>query len=153
MCAITSGKWRSATGRGEVVSGRQRLLCRCGVRRKWSETKGIWECIETKLGATFSSRLTTAAFRNLLKRSGKHMYQLPWRESKKICILPQGVHSNFCLSTIGPQPLVKQVLHRVRSSASAFCIQYPLFSLRSCSSCLCLLHRLRFTALIPSFFL
>jgi hypothetical protein len=56
------------------------------------------------------------------------------REQKRI-------HFAVCLTT-GPQPFPKRVLHRVRSSASFFNFQYPLFSLRSSSSCWRLVHLL-----------
>jgi len=55
------------------------------------------------------------------------------------------VHLLQCLEK-GPQPLQKRVRHKVRSSASSFSLQYLLSSLRSASSCLCLLLFL----LIPS---
>ena len=58
-------------------------------------------------------------------------------------------HSVACLTT-GPQPLPKRVLHRVWSSASYFNLQYPLFTLRLSSSCLCLLPRLPVTSILPS---
>ena len=50
--------------------------------------------------------------------------------------------------TTGPQPLPKPVLHTVRSSASSFNFQYPLFSLGTSSSCLCLLLRLLFPSVL-----
>ena len=59
------------------------------------------------------------------------------------------VHSAMRLMT-GPPPLPMRVLHRVRSSASSFNFQYPLFSVRSSSSCLHL-SRLPVTVL-PSIF-
>ena len=59
------------------------------------------------------------------------------------------IHSMVCLIT-GPSPLPKQVLLRVRSSASAFDFQYPLFSLTSSSICLRLLPRLPVTSILPS---
>lgn len=46
----------------------------------------------------------------------------------------------------------KRVLRRVRSSAFSFNIQYPLFSLRSFTSCLNLLRRLPIISITPSFF-
>jgi len=55
------------------------------------------------------------------------------------------------LST-GPQPLPKPVLHRVRCSISTFNLQYPLFCLRSFSSCLSLLSRLPVNSILPSIF-
>jgi len=61
------------------------------------------------------------------------------------------VHSAVFLTT-GPQPLPKRVLRRVRSSASSFNFQYPLFSLRLSSSCLRLLPRLTVTSILPSSF-
>ena len=53
-----------------------------------------------------------------------------------------------CLAT-GPQLLPKRVLHSKRSSASSFNFWYPLFSLRSSSSCLRLLARLPVTSIFP----
>ena len=43
----------------------------------------------------------------------------------------------------------KQVLHRVRASASPSNLQQPLFSLRSSSSCLRLLPHLRVNSILP----
>jgi hypothetical protein len=51
-----------------------------------------------------------------------------------------------------PQPPPKRVPHTVRSSASSFNYQYPLFPLRSSSSCLRLLPRLPVTPFLPSIF-
>jgi hypothetical protein len=42
-------------------------------------------------------------------------------------LLPCSIHPKVCLTT-GPQLLPKPVLHRVRSSASSFNLQYPSFS-------------------------
>ena len=50
-------------------------------------------------------------------------------------------HSSCYLMT-GPQPLPKQDIHSVRFSVSSFNLQYPFPSLRSSTSCLCLLPRL-----------
>ena len=61
------------------------------------------------------------------------------------------IHSAVCL-TIGPQPLPKRVLHTVQSSVSYFNFQYPLVSLTSTNSCLCLLPCLPFTSTPPSIF-
>ena len=61
------------------------------------------------------------------------------------------IHSAVCLTT-GPQSLPKRVLHSVRSKASFLNLQYPLFSLRSSSSCLHLLSRLPITSILPSSF-
>ena len=52
----------------------------------------------------------------------------------------------------GPEPLPKWFLHIVRSRASSFNWQYPLLSLRSSSSFLCLLPRLLPTSLCPFIF-
>jgi hypothetical protein len=56
-------------------------------------------------------------------------------------------HSSIpvCLTT-GPLPLPKRFLHTVRSSPSSFNFQYPLFSLRSSSSCLRLIPRIPLTS-------
>jgi hypothetical protein len=56
-----------------------------------------------------------------------------------------------CLMT-GSQPLQKQILHTVQSSASFFNFQYPLSSLMLFISCLCFLPRLPITSIIPSIF-
>ena len=53
-------------------------------------------------------------------------------------------YSVGCLTT-GPKPLPKRFLHIVRSKASSFKWEYPLLSLRSSSSFLCLLPRLLVT--------
>jgi hypothetical protein len=53
------------------------------------------------------------------------------------------------------QPFLQQIhnlFQRVRSSASSFNLQYPLFSLRSSSSCLRLLPRHLVTSILPSIF-
>jgi hypothetical protein len=55
------------------------------------------------------------------------------------------------LHTTGPYPLPKPVRHSVRPSASFFNFQYPLFSLKSSSSCLRLLCRLTYPSLQLSF--
>ena len=54
------------------------------------------------------------------------------------------IHSVVCLKT-GPQPLPKQVLHRVRSTASCSNFQHSPISLRLFNSCLRLLPRLTVT--------
>ena len=56
-----------------------------------------------------------------------------------------------CL-TIGPKPLPKPALHIVRSRASSFKWEYPLLSLRSSSSFLCLLPHLPVTSIPPCIF-
>jgi len=56
--------------------------------------------------------------------------------------------SVVCLMTV-PWPLPKPVLHRVRSSASPFNFQYPLFPLRPSSSCLRLLPLLHTSSIVP----
>ena len=53
-----------------------------------------------------------------------------------------------CIAT-GPQPLLKQFLQKLRSSASSFKFQYLLFSLMLFTSYLCLLPRIP----VPSIFL
>ena len=68
------------------------------------------------------------------------------------CILPLFTYA-CCLMSF-PYPLPKPVLHRVRSCASHFNLQYPLFSSRSFGSCLHLLPRLtaisNFCSVFPS---
>ena len=61
------------------------------------------------------------------------------------------IHSAACLTT-GPYPLLKLVLHRVRSNASYFNFHYPRVSWKSSNSWLRLLPRLLFTSLLPSIF-
>jgi hypothetical protein len=61
----------------------------------------------------------------------------------------QFIHPAVCLTT-GPQPLPKQFLHTVRATVSSFNLQYPLFPLRSSSSCLRLLLRLPVIYNLPS---
>ena len=60
-------------------------------------------------------------------------------------------HSAVCLTTF-PHPLPKRVLHRARSSAPPFILPYPLFSLKSSSSCLLLRLRLPVTYIFHSIF-
>ena len=59
------------------------------------------------------------------------------------------IRSAVCLTT-GPQTLPQKVLHRVRSSATSFHLQYPLFYGRSSTSCLLLLRRLPVTYILRS---
>ena len=59
----------------------------------------------------------------------------------------------FNPSAVCPWPLRNRVLHRVRSSASSFHLEYPLFSSRSSSSCLRLLHCHPITFVLPYIFL
>jgi hypothetical protein len=59
--------------------------------------------------------------------------------------------SSCCLSyDRSVYPLPNRVLPRVRSSASSFNFQHPVFSLRSSSSSLRLLPRLLFPSIFPS---
>ena len=61
------------------------------------------------------------------------------------------IHLAVCLMT-GPKPLPKPALHIVRSRASSFKWEYPLYSLRSSSSFLRLLPRLPLTSVPPFIF-
>jgi hypothetical protein len=61
------------------------------------------------------------------------------------------IHLIVCLTTV-PKPLPKRALHIVRFRASSFKWQYPLLSLRSSSSFLCLLSRLPVTSIPPFIF-
>jgi len=61
------------------------------------------------------------------------------------------IHLVVCLTT-GPKPLPKRALHIVRSRASSFKWEYPLLSLMSSSSFLCLLPRLPVTSIPPFIF-
>jgi hypothetical protein len=60
-------------------------------------------------------------------------------------------HLVVCLTT-GPKPLPKRAVHTVRSRASFFGYEYPLFSLRSSRSFLRLLPRLPVTSIPPFIF-
>jgi hypothetical protein len=60
-------------------------------------------------------------------------------------------HTAVCLTT-GPKALPTPVLHTVRSSASSYNLQYPIFPLRPSSRCLLLLHRLPITVILRSVF-
>jgi hypothetical protein len=64
---------------------------------------------------------------------------------------PLFIHLVVCLTT-GPKPLRKRALHIVRSRASSFKWEYPLFSLRSSSSFLRLLPCLPVTPIPPCIF-
>jgi hypothetical protein len=61
------------------------------------------------------------------------------------------IHLVVCLTT-GPKPLPKRALYVVRSRASPFKWEYPLFSLRSSSSFLRLLPCLPVTSMHPCIF-
>jgi uncharacterized membrane protein len=61
------------------------------------------------------------------------------------------IHLVVCLTT-GPKPLQKRALHIVRSRASSFKWEYPLLSLRSSSSFLCLLSCLPVASIPPYIF-
>jgi hypothetical protein len=66
---------------------------------------------------------------------------------------PRRIHSFIhavCLTT-GPQPPSSRVLHRMRSSASSIHLQYPIFWLRSSSSCSSLSFCNFYPSLSPSF--
>ena len=60
-------------------------------------------------------------------------------------------HLVVCLTT-GPKPLPKRALQIVRSTASSFKWEYPLLSLRSSNSFLCLLPCLPVTSSPPCIF-
>jgi len=60
-------------------------------------------------------------------------------------------HFVSCLTT-GPLPLLKPVLHKVRSRASSFNFQYSLLPVRSSSSFLRLLPRLPIISIFHSIF-
>jgi len=61
------------------------------------------------------------------------------------------IHLVVCLTT-GPKPLPKRALHIVRSRASSFKWEYPLFSLRPSNSFLRLLSCLHVTSILPCIF-
>ena len=60
--------------------------------------------------------------------------------------------SSLTCQTAGPKPLPKRFLHIVQSRASSFHWKYPLLSLRSSNSFLCLLPRLLVTSICPFIF-
>ena len=61
------------------------------------------------------------------------------------------IHSLVSPKT-GPWSFRANSSHALQSSASCFNFQYPLFSSRSLSSCLCLLSRLPVTSILPCIF-
>jgi hypothetical protein len=67
-----------------------------------------------------------------IRNVGIHVYQTTRRHIPE----HRNVHftHSFLYHTTGPQPLLKPVLDRERSSASSCNFQYPLFSLRSTTS-------------------
>ena len=83
-----------------------------------------------------------------------HSTSAPW---KQVCLYNRHTShtsspSSVICQTTGPKPLPKRFLHIVRSRASSFNWQYPLLSLRSSSSFLRLLPRLRVTSICPFIF-
>jgi len=65
---------------------------------------------------------------------------------------PFGSLVTQCAFTTSPQYVPKPVLHTVRSSASFFNLQYPVFSWRSSGRCLRILHLLPVTCILSSLF-
>ena len=80
-----------------------------------------------------SNSANTIYYQSILVYNTSYMFRL---FSK--AILRPNLFSVVCL-TSGPQPLPKPVLQTVRSSASSFNFQYPVFSFGSSSGCLRLL--------------
>ena len=70
----------------------------------------------------------------------------------RIAALTSSDHSFCSLFKTSPQLHPKLVLHRLRSSDSSFCFQYPVFSLRPPSNFVRLLPRLLVTSILPSTF-
>jgi hypothetical protein len=70
---------------------------------------------------------------------------------KALLITPFVFHLVVCLRRC-PKPLPKWSLHIVQSRASSFRLEYPLLSVRSSSSFLCLLLHLPVTSIPPSIF-
>ena len=74
----------------------------------------------------------------------------------RACWRPAFIHSFIIPQSVSrqvhPQPLPKRVLRSVRSSASSFNFQDPLFSLRSSRSCLHLPPCRPVTSILPSIF-
>jgi hypothetical protein len=79
---------------------------------------------------------------------GEHYPDISCTLVPKTCASLAGsfIHLVVCLTT-GPKPLPKQSVHIVRSRASSFKWEYPLLSLRSSNSFLCLLPRLPVTSI------
>ena len=88
----------------------------------------------TRLCAVSSDCKTRALYRAQRLEWDKQFIQLCYVEGWIYWQTRAFIHFAVCL-TAGPQPLPKRVLHRVRAIASSSIFQYPLFSLRSSSSC------------------
>ena len=84
---------------------------------------------------------------------GEHYPDVSCTLVPKTCASLAGsfIHLVVCLMT-GPKPLPKRAFHLVRSRASSFKWEYPLLSLRSSSSFLCLLSHLPVTSIPPFIF-
>jgi len=96
-------------------------------------------------------RLSRWTFFSVLYRRTKHASLVVHEvccHIAKLCIS----HSFRSLSYDRSIASSKRVLHRVQFNAFSFNFQYPLFALRSSSSCLCLLPRLPITCILPSTF-
>ena len=107
---------------------------------RWDVQKDIWPCKRGSNRRPGGNRIMKG-FRNC------NPYKLLFIHS-----LVQSIsHSVACL-TKGPQPLPKRVVRTGRCIASFFNLQYPLISLRLCSSCLRLLPRLPSTSILTYIF-
>ena len=76
--------------------------------------------------------------------------RLQWHLIQELSTNVNVIHSAVCRTS--PWPLPKRVLHTVRPTTSCFEFQYPLFTLRSTSSFLRLLHCLSVTSILPFIF-
>ena len=126
------------------------------IRRNECETvtraaKSKWSVIFFLLGDSPASEFYVPTFRNALFHIHRSFSEDLWRWNRQSVPKHSFIHSVFCLMT-GPKPPPKRFLHIVRSRASSFKWEYPLPSLRSCSSFLRLLPRLHVTSISPFIF-
>jgi len=131
-----AGGWRppwKAKTKGEYwnVWGCESVMC---LRRR-----GIASLVELKWRHVIPSVRPSSSAR---VQSSLHSLHL----LRKLNCCASIYHSAVCLTT-GPQPLSEPVPHTVRTGASSYSFQYPIFSLRPSSRCLRLLHRLPITVL------
>ena len=100
----------------------------------------VWGVISMDFNVTYQLLLVYSAFNSC------------WRGKKIFSLSLVSSSSSIICQTTGLKPLPKRFLHIVRSRASSSNWQYPLLSLRSCSSFLRLLLRLLVTSICPFIF-
>ena len=107
----------------------------------WHQCSGTWCCVVHSYIRTSTNKLFKS-----IQLTCKCLY------AYMITSTQHGFHSFYSLILRQVHSALQSEFSRVRSSASAFNFQYeyPLLSLRSASSCLCLLPRLPFTSILPS---